>query len=173
MMQWQYEELALTYRTEFSEWEASVQRVWWLTFWHQLLSCDTAIVTSGKNKSLCDVLLLHQQKKLFSSIFCQAWAFFSFLCIWRVPRRYMEGLWRHCVRAQNGGGGSAKRSLVPSWGYCDGEEPRDSPFYRSIWDLLRCLVLQSNKSIFSFSEPQSWSLLKLSGIQIWTTAYHC
>lgn len=47
----------------FRVWEASVQRAWWLTFWHQLLSCDTAIITSGKNKSLRDVLLLHQQKK--------------------------------------------------------------------------------------------------------------
>lgn len=37
----------------FRVWEASVQRVWWLTFWHQLLFCDTAIITSGKNKSFC------------------------------------------------------------------------------------------------------------------------
>lgn len=138
----------------FSVWEASVQRVWWLTFWHQLLSCDTAIITSGKNKWLRDVLLLHQQKKLFSSIFCQAWSFSSFLHIWRVPRRHTEGLRRHCVRDQNEGGRSAKRSLVLSWGYWDGEEPRDSPFYWSIWDLLRCLVLQSNKSnFFVFRAP--------------------
>lgn len=37
----------------FRVWEASVQRVWWLTSWHQLLFCDTAIITSGKNKSFC------------------------------------------------------------------------------------------------------------------------
>lgn len=98
----------------FRVWEASVQRGWWLTFWHQLLSCDTAIITSGKTKSLRDVLLLHQQKKLFSSIFCQAWAFSSFLCVWRVPRRHVEGLRRHCVRDQNEGGRSAERSLAPS-----------------------------------------------------------
>lgn len=37
----------------FRVWEASVQRVWWLTLWHQLLFCDTAIITSGKTKSFC------------------------------------------------------------------------------------------------------------------------
>lgn len=77
-----------------------------------------------------------------------------------------ERRWEECKEIP-----SAK--LVPSWGYCHGEEPRDSPFYWSIWDLLRCLVLQSNRSVFSFSQPQSWSLVQLSVIQIWTTAYHC
>lgn len=111
------------------------------------------------------------EKKMFSSVFCQAWSFPSFLCIWRVPRRHTEGLWRHCVRDQNEGGRSTVRSPVPSRGYCNGEEPRNSSFYWSSWDLLRCFVLQSNKSIFLFSEPQSWSCVRLSVTHIWTTAY--
>lgn len=118
--------------------------------------CDTTIITSGKNELFHDVLLLHQQKKkrLFSSIFCQGWSFSSFLCIWRVPRRHMGGLWWYCVRNQSWGWRSTKTSLMSSWGHWDGEEP--SLYYRRIWDLLRCLSLQYSESFLlsCFQRPR-------------------
>lgn len=69
------------------------------------------------------------------------------------PQEAHGGLWRHCVRDLHKGGSSTQRSRVSSWGYCNGEESRDSQFYWSIWDLLRCFVLRSNKSIFILRSP--------------------
>lgn len=146
-LKWRCEKLVLTFQHYiFKVWEARVQRLWGLTFWHWLLPATPQSLLQAKtNCSMTFCCFISRKKKqLFSSIFCQGWSFSSFLCIWRVPRRRMGGLWWYCVRNQSWGWRSTKTSLMSSWGHWDGEEP--SLYYRRIWDLLRCLSLQYSES---------------------------
>lgn len=159
----------------FSVWEASVQRAWWLTFWHQLLSCDTAIITSGKTKSLRDVLLLHQQKKTVQ--------------LYLLPSLILLFLSVHMEGPQEAHGGSvAALYKRPEWRW---EECKEIPsaqlrllgwrgdrgwpiLLKHLWSTeVFSFAEQRMKCFCLFSEPQSWSLVKLSVIQTWTTAYHC